>query len=128
MIKNPFRFILITGIERGFFMRNLIAAALFCAGIIVFSISSYAAQTKDATNTRDSYAPFEDLFQVTPSDATVYDPPLRGCIIEAAGDIAITPIKSAASVIISVLKGQLVPVMIDQVLATGTTATVVCGR
>lgn len=109
-------------------MRNLIAAALFCAGIIVFSISSYAAQTKDATNTRDSYAPFEDLIQITPSDATVYDPPLRGCIIEAAGDIAINPIKSVANVTISVLKGQLIPVIMTQILATGTTATVVCGR
>ena len=109
-------------------MRNLIAAGLFFATLLVFSVSGYAVQTKSATNTRDSYAPFEDLFQITPSDATVYDPPLRGCIIEAAGDIAITPIKSAASVIISVLKGQLIPVMTDQVLATGTTATMVCGR
>ena len=109
-------------------MRNLIAAALFCAGIIVFSVSSQAVQTKDATNTRDAYAPFEDLFQVTPSDATVYDPPLRGCIIEVAGDIAINPVKSASNVTISVLKGQLIPVLMTQVLSTGTTATMVCGR
>ena len=108
-------------------MKKFISVALFCAGIIVFSISSYAAQTKDATNTRDSYAPFEDLFQVTPSDATVYDPPLRGCIIEAAGDVVFKPIKSASNVTISVLKGQLIPVITTQVRAA-TTATLVCGR
>ena len=109
-------------------MRNLIAAGVFLVTLFVFSAFSYAEQTKQATNTRDSYAPFEDLIQITPSDATVYDPPLRGCIIEAAGDIAIKPIKSASNVTISVLKGQLIPVLMTQVLATGTTATMVCGR
>ena len=109
-------------------MRNLISAGLFFATLFAFSVSGYAVQTKQATNTRDSYAPFEDLFQVTPSDATVYDPPLRGCIIEVAGDIAINPIKSASNVTISVLKGQLIPVLMTQVLSTGTTATMVCGR
>ena len=109
-------------------MRNLITASLLLVTLLAFSAFSYAAQTKSATNTRDAYAPFEDLFQVTPSDATTYDPPLRGCIIEVAGDIAINPIKSASNVTISVLKGQLIPVLMTQVLATGTTATMVCGR
>jgi len=109
-------------------MRKFIATGLFCAAIVGFSAYSHAAQSGNATNTRDAYAPFEDLIQITPSDVTVYDPPLRGCIIEAPGDIAINPIKSAVNVTISVLKGQLVPVIMTQVLATGTTATVVCGR
>lgn len=109
-------------------MRKIIAAALFCATIFVFSASGYAAQTKEATSTRDAYAPFEDLIQITPSDATVYSPPLRGCIVEVAGDLAINPIKSSSNVTISVLKGQLIPVLMTQVLSTGTTATVVCGR
>ncbi len=104
---------------------KILTVALF---ISVISVSAYAAQTKSATKTRDAYAPFEDLIQITASDVTTYDPPLRGCIVEVAGDLAVTPIKSAASVVITVLAGQLIPVMIDQVLATGTTATVVCGR
>lgn len=128
MIKSPFRFILIAGIERGFFMKKFISVALFCAAIVVFSSSSYAVKTRDAVNTLDAAAPFEDLIQITPSDATVYDPPLRGCIAETAGDIAFNPIKSTSNVTVTVLKGQLVPVLTTQILATGTTATVVCGR
>ena len=107
---------------------KIISIALFCLAIFVFSSSGYAQKTRDAVNTLDATAPFEDLIQITASDITVYDPPLRGCIAETAGDIAFTPIKSAASVIVTVLKGQLVPVITDQILATGTTATLVCGR
>ena len=96
--------------------------------IALSATSGYAAQTKEATRTRDAYAPFEDLIQITASDATVYSPPLRGCIVEVAGDLAINPIKSVANVTITVVAGQLIPVIMTQVLATGTTATVVCGR
>lgn len=93
-----------------------------------FVSSAFAAQDKQATNTRDAYAPFEELIQVTPSDATTYDPPLRGCIIETAGDIALETSKGDSSVTITVLAGQIIPALITKVLATGTTATAVCGR
>jgi len=86
-----------------------------------------AAQTKEATRTRDAYAPFEDLIQITPSDVTTFSPPLRGCIVEVAGDLDINPIKSASNVVITVVVGQLIPVIITKVRAA-TTATVVCGR
>lgn len=108
-------------------MRNLIITALFVLTIGVFP-SAQAAQTKDAIDTLAAYAPFEDLIQITPSDVTTYDPPLRGCIVEVAGDLALNPIKSASNVTLSVLKGQLVPAIVTQVLSTGTTATVSCGR
>lgn len=95
---------------------------------LIFPVCAHAAQTSSATRTNDAYAPFEDMIQITASDVTEYDPPLRGCIVEVAGDLALNPIKSAANVTISVLKGQLVPVIATQVLSTGTTATVSCGR
>lgn len=88
---------------------------------------AYAQQTKSATNTRDAYAPFEEVLQITASDVTTYDPPLRGCIVETAGDLTITPIKNASSVTITVIAGQLIPAMISKV-NTSTTATIVCGR
>ena len=100
------------------------------AVIVLISLSGYqahAAQTKAARKTLDAYAPFEDLIQITPSDATVYVPPLRGCIIEVAGDLDINPIKSASNVVITVVAGQLIPFIITKVRAA-TTATVVCGR
>ena len=109
-------------------MRKIISAALLCIAIFAISFPAYAQQTKPAQRTLDAYAPFEDFIQITPSDSTEYDPPLRGCIIEVAGDLAMNPIKSAANITLTVLKGQLVPVIMNQVLATGTTATVSCGR
>jgi len=98
------------------------------AMISLSACQAQAAQGKDAKRTLDAYAPFEDLIQITASDVTVYDPPLRGCIVEVAGDLAINPIKSVANVTITVIVGQLIPVIMTQILATGTTATVVCGR
>jgi hypothetical protein len=95
---------------------------------LALPLPALAAVTKDATNTRDAYAPFEELIQITPSNSTVYNPPLRGCIVEVAGDLAIETSKGDSSVIITVVAAQLVPAMITKVLATGTTATVICGR
>lgn len=100
--------------------------------ISIVSVSVHAEQTFPAKRTRDAYAPFEELIQITPSN-TVYDPPLRGCIIEVAGDISLNMVKGDANinvsdVVVTVLAGQLLPVLVDQVLAAATTATVVCGR
>lgn len=102
---------------------------LIAALLIVQIGSAYGSQTKSATNTLDAYAPFEELLQITPSDATTYSPPLRGCIVEGAGDLAIISPKNTASAVITltVIVGQTVPAMITQVRAA-TTATVVCGR
>lgn len=110
-----------------FFKPFLFFAVLgfFCA--LMFSTHGNAAQTKDATNTLDAYAPFEELIQITASDVTVYDPPLRGCIIETDGDVVLSTIKGDSNVTISVLKGQIVPALIDQVRAA-TTSALTCGR
>lgn len=106
-------------------MRNILLLTL---AIILTPYIAWAAQTSTAKNPLDAYAPFEDVIQITASDSTTYSPPLRGCFVEVAGDLAIQPVKSAASVTISVLKGQLLPVIMTKVLSTGTTATVSCGR
>ncbi len=108
---------------------QLIAVALV-AGMIISS--AYAAQSGIHTNTRDAAAPFEEILQITASDVTTYDPPLRGCIVEVAGDLVLNLIKGdaaigVADVTITVLAGQVVPAIIDQVMAA-TTATVSCGR
>ena len=108
--------------------------AFFFLGLFLFPLlvavvmPSYAAQTKPAEDSNAAYAPFTELIQVTASDVTTYSPALRGCIIETAGDIAVNTEKGDSSVTITVLAGQLIPALITQVLATGTTATMVCGR
>ena len=105
---------------------TLSLVAFACVALVSFA--AYAAQENQAEQTRDAYAPFEELLQPTISDVTTYDPPLRGCIVEVAGNLAVETIKGDASVIITVVAGQLVPALITKVLATGTTATVICGR
>ena len=111
--------------------KTIIIIGLICLAFVAILLTlaqkANAAQTYDAKNTRDAYAPFEEVLQITASDSTTYDPPLRGCIVEADGDLVITPIKNASSVTITVIAGQLVPAMISKV-NTGTSATVVCGR
>lgn len=102
----------------------------FLALFVVFSMAaatSQAAQTKNAQNTLDAYAPFEEILQITASDSTTYDPPLRGCIVEGAGDLALQTTKGSGTVTITVIAGQMIPAMITKVMAA-TTATVVCGR
>jgi hypothetical protein len=107
-----------------------ILALLVAFGLFVAIDTGNAAQTKSARNTLDAYAPFEELIQVTPSDSTTYDPPLRGCFVESiagGSDLVLTPSKNSSSVTLTVIAGQLVPVIIDKVGAS-TTATVLCGR
>lgn len=114
-------------------MRKLIS---IIAVTVLLSLSgthvALSAQTPGHTNTRDAYAPFEEILQITPSDATTYSPFLRGCIVEVAGDLVLNMAKGdaaegVADVTITVLAGQVVPAMIFQVMAA-TTATVACGR
>lgn len=98
-------------------------------GLVFFAGAAQAAQTSLARNTLDAYAPFEEFLQVTPSDVTTYDPPLRGCIVESVGggtDLVVTTTKGS-SVTITVAAGQLIPALITMVGAS-TTATVICGR
>jgi len=114
--------------REGFFMRNFIRITAVAALICFTSHAAIAAQTKEATRTRDAYAPFEELIAITPSSATIFTPPLRGCIVEAAGDLEIATIKGDSNVVITVVAGQLIPALITEVSEVGTTATVVCGR
>lgn len=81
-----------------------------------------------AKNTEDAYAPFRELFAVTPSDSTTYDPPLRGIICTVAGNVAVKTAANTTAVTIAVLQGQLIPALITLVMSTNTTATVVGGR
>lgn len=92
-----------------------------------FSALARAEQTSQAKRTLDAYAPFEDVLTIVASDDITYDPPLRGCIVGAAGNLQITGTKSDSAVTWAVVAGQTVPAMIS-IIGSSTTATGVCGR
>lgn len=85
------------------------------------------AQDKSATDTNAAYAPFTEVLNITTSDVTVYDPPLRGLIVNVAGDVVIETEKGDAEATIAAVQGQVIPALITKVKAAST-ATVVGGR
>ena len=66
------------------------------------------------------------IIAITPSDATVYEPPLTGIRAGAAGHISIRS-KGATVVLSNVAVGEVIAGEINQVLNTGTTATLITG-
>jgi hypothetical protein len=65
---------------------------------------------------------------ITPSDTTVYDPPLKALWVGGAGDVAVVAADDTAAVTISgVNGGQIIPVSISKVMSTNTTATLMVG-
>ena len=63
---------------------------------------------------------------ITPSDSTVYNPALVGIFVGGAGNLTI---KSGGQTVLltGVLAGQYLNFSINQVMATGTTATLLTG-
>lgn len=69
-----------------------------------------------------------DIIAVTPSDTTVYDPPLRGIYIGSEGDVAIVSENGVAPVIFkNVPVAMILPVKARQVMSTGTDASELVG-
>ena len=67
--------------------------------------------------------PCNDGMAVTPSDVTVFDQPSKLLYIGDAGSIVVRTIAGTTLTFSSVADGTLLPLRVDQVLATGTLAT-----
>ena len=63
-----------------------------------------------------------DSLDVTASNTTTYDPPLRSLYVTGAGDVAFVTLRGN-TVTWTVPANFVIPVVMRQVLATGTTAT-----
>lgn len=69
---------------------------------------------------------FQNVRAVTPSDATVYDPPLRGIFIGGAGAIALTFTDDTTAVFTAPVIGIIHNFgQVKKVLFTGTVATLI---
>jgi hypothetical protein len=67
--------------------------------------------------------PFRAGVAVTPSDATVYTPPLDALYVGGAGNLTVTGCDGASYTFDAVSAGAIYNVQVTQVKATGTTAT-----
>lgn len=65
-------------------------------------------------------------FAVTPSDSTVFSSTHRALYIGGAGDVTVRMVRDGSQLTFSAVPvGTLLPVSVDKVLATGTTATLI---
>ena len=67
--------------------------------------------------------PFRAGAAVTPSDATVYTPPLDALYVGGTGNLALVGADGASFTLNGALGGTIYNVQVVQVKATGTTAT-----
>jgi hypothetical protein len=66
-------------------------------------------------------------FAVTKSDATVFSQPTRSLWVGGAGDVAVRMLDGTTPIFVGVTAGTLLPIRVDQVLSTGTSATSIVG-
>jgi hypothetical protein len=72
-------------------------------------------------------APAEGGFTVTKSDVTVFAQPTRALWVGGAGDVAARMLDQTTVTFVGVPAGTLLPVRVDKVLSTGTSATSIVG-
>lgn len=70
-----------------------------------------------------SDSPATTQLAITPSDTTDLTYITRAIYIGAAGNLVVTPLQGGSDVTYAVLAGQILPVRVTRVKATGTTAT-----
>lgn len=75
----------------------------------------------------DQTNPGTGLATITPSDATFFPKPFRALYVGGAGNLAVQGVDGTVGIIPSVPAGMVVPISVDRVLATGTTATGIVG-
>jgi hypothetical protein len=68
----------------------------------------------------------EDGFAITPSDSTVIAA-TRGIWVGGAGNLAVTMGSGAVLTFAGVAAGTLLPIQVQKVMATNTTATLILG-
>lgn len=74
----------------------------------------------------DKHIKFQSVQAITPSDVTVYSPPLRAIYVGGAGNIALTFTDGTTAVFTAVAVGVIHSFgMVKQILSTGTTATLI---
>jgi len=93
--------------------------------LLAFSAPIMEAQAQ-AKTCSTSVAAANTAILVTPSDATVYNPPSRGLYIGGIGSVKVRLSATQLDVTFTdVPTGTILPVCVDMVYTTGTTATAI---
>lgn len=71
--------------------------------------------------------PASSAFAITKSDATVFAQPTRGLWVGGTGDVAVRMLDQTTVTFVGVPAGVYLPVRVDKVLSTGTSATNIVG-
>lgn len=71
--------------------------------------------------------PLRRMQEITPSDATVYDPPLILVRCGGVGNLQVKDLEGNIVLISSVIAGDQIPGPFSMVMATNTTATLITG-
>lgn len=101
----------------------LLCAFLLCVG----SVGPVASDDKFGSFTVALDSPATGGFAITASDATVFTQPTRAVWVGGAGNVAVRFIDGTTITLTGVLAGTLLPIRVDKVLSTGTTASTISG-
>ncbi len=71
--------------------------------------------------------PAASLVAITKSDVSVHAPPFRALYVGGSGDVAVRMKDGTTGVFSSVPTGALLPISVDQVLSSGTSASLILG-
>ena len=72
-------------------------------------------------------SPVQDADAILPSDSATLPKATRGLYVGATGDLRVRLVSGATVTLAAVPGGSLLPLRVDQVLATGTTAGALVG-
>lgn len=68
-----------------------------------------------------------DALAITKSDTTIFNPPVRGLYVGGLGDVAVVTQDGSAVTFTAVPAGTYIPIGLQKVMSTGTTATNIVG-
>ncbi len=106
-------------------MRMSGVAAALAAALLLIAPAAAADKFINYSVSLDS--PYTGGFAITKSDSTVFSQPTRAVFVGGAGNLAVRYLDGTTDTLTGVLAGTLLPIRVDKVMSTNTTATNISG-
>lgn len=78
-------------------------------------------------NMNSASSAFVDAVAITPSDSTIFNPPIRGIYVGGAGNVSVVTVLGSTVTFTAPPVGTILDIKCTQVRLTGTTATNLVG-